>query len=157
MQNYISMVSCLKGPTCHASAWQIGPFWQDTLDMTVLKCAHRVLHLKFIQTARLIRDKKMSVCVVCNIPIAKSREPISICPDRFWLASPYFLSEVELYIRYDRHITQETPFQQNMIILNIRAFRWRYYKNLVNIFQIWPSGILLHQLVLCSTTHPLIK
>ena len=28
-----SMVSCQKGPTCHAYTWQIGPFWQDTLDM----------------------------------------------------------------------------------------------------------------------------
>ena len=25
------MVSCQKGPTCHAYAWQTGPFWQDTL------------------------------------------------------------------------------------------------------------------------------
>ena len=30
---HISMVSCQKGPTRHAYAWQIGPFWQDTLDM----------------------------------------------------------------------------------------------------------------------------
>ena len=29
----ISRVSCQKGPTHHAYAWQIGPFWQDTLDM----------------------------------------------------------------------------------------------------------------------------
>ena len=29
----ISMVSCKKGPTRHAYAWQIGPFWKDTLDM----------------------------------------------------------------------------------------------------------------------------
>ena len=29
----ISMVSCQKGPTRHAHAWQIGPFWQDTLDI----------------------------------------------------------------------------------------------------------------------------
>ena len=28
----MSRVSCQKGPTCHAYAWQIGPFWQDTLD-----------------------------------------------------------------------------------------------------------------------------
>ena len=27
------MVSCQKGPTCHVHARQIGPFWQDTLDM----------------------------------------------------------------------------------------------------------------------------
>ena len=29
---YILMVSCQTGPTHHAYAWQIGPFWQDTLD-----------------------------------------------------------------------------------------------------------------------------
>ena len=29
----IFMVSCQKGPTYHAYAWQIGPFWQDTLDI----------------------------------------------------------------------------------------------------------------------------
>ena len=28
-----SMVSCQKGPICHAYAWQIGPFWQDTLEV----------------------------------------------------------------------------------------------------------------------------
>ena len=28
-----SMVSGQKGPTRHAYAWQIGPFWQDTLDI----------------------------------------------------------------------------------------------------------------------------
>ena len=27
------MVSCKKGPTRHACAWQIGPFSQDTLDI----------------------------------------------------------------------------------------------------------------------------
>ena len=25
-------VSCQKGPICHASAWRVGPYWQDTLD-----------------------------------------------------------------------------------------------------------------------------
>ena len=29
----ISRVSCQKGPTRHAYAWQIGPFLQDTLDI----------------------------------------------------------------------------------------------------------------------------
>ena len=28
-----SMVSCQKGPNRHAYAWQIGPFWQDTLEI----------------------------------------------------------------------------------------------------------------------------
>ena len=39
----ISMVSCQKGPTCHAYAWQIGPFWQDTLDITLCLCPYMVL------------------------------------------------------------------------------------------------------------------
>ena len=29
------MVSRQKGPTRHAYAWQIGPFWQDTLDILI--------------------------------------------------------------------------------------------------------------------------
>ena len=32
---YISRVSCQKGPICHALAWLVGPFWQDTLDIRV--------------------------------------------------------------------------------------------------------------------------
>ena len=32
----ISRVSCEKGPTRHAYAWQIGPFWRDTLDIWTL-------------------------------------------------------------------------------------------------------------------------
>ena len=32
----MSRVSCQKGPTRHAYTWQIGPFWQDTLDMYVV-------------------------------------------------------------------------------------------------------------------------
>ena len=30
-EHCLSMVSCQKGPTRHAYAWQIGPFWHDTL------------------------------------------------------------------------------------------------------------------------------
>ena len=29
-----NMVSCQKGPTRHGYVWSIGPFWQDTLDMS---------------------------------------------------------------------------------------------------------------------------
>ena len=24
-----------KGPICHAKAWRVGPFWQDTLDINI--------------------------------------------------------------------------------------------------------------------------
>ena len=36
LTNIISMVSCQKGPNRHAYAWQIGPFWQDTLDISII-------------------------------------------------------------------------------------------------------------------------
>ena len=32
---YDSKVSCQKGPTRHAYEWQIGPFWQDTLELWI--------------------------------------------------------------------------------------------------------------------------
>ena len=33
---HMSRVSCQKGPTRHAYAWQIGPFWQDTLNVFMM-------------------------------------------------------------------------------------------------------------------------
>ena len=33
MQYHISRVSCRKDPTRRAYVWQIGPFWQDTLQI----------------------------------------------------------------------------------------------------------------------------
>ena len=32
----MTMVSCQKGPTHHDYAWQIWPFWQDTLELRKL-------------------------------------------------------------------------------------------------------------------------
>ena len=37
----ISMVSCQKGPICHAYAWQIGSFWQDALAIRT----HQMIHI----------------------------------------------------------------------------------------------------------------
>ena len=31
--DWISRVSCQKGPICHALAWRVGPFWHDTIDI----------------------------------------------------------------------------------------------------------------------------
>ena len=35
LPEHISMASCQKGPNRHAYTWQIGLFWQDTLDLEV--------------------------------------------------------------------------------------------------------------------------
>ena len=47
------MVSCQKGPTRHAYAWQIWPFWQDTLDLLAGKC--------FESSLRLVHDDVMTL------------------------------------------------------------------------------------------------
>ena len=49
----ISMVSCQKGPTRHAYAWQIGPFWQDTPDICMF-IWYTVLLVIYISTPPLV-------------------------------------------------------------------------------------------------------
>ena len=45
-----SMVSCQKGPTCHAYAWQIEPCWLDTLVIrfAVVKVSSAMIILYFM-------------------------------------------------------------------------------------------------------------
>ena len=35
-----SRVSCQKGPTRHAYAWRVGPFWRDTLELWDVCCGY---------------------------------------------------------------------------------------------------------------------
>ena len=51
----ISRVFCQKGPTRHAYAWQIGPFWQDTLNMMLVYSSHSHHHpwVHYIATSRI--------------------------------------------------------------------------------------------------------
>ena len=58
---YISRGSCQKGPTCHACAWQIGPFWQDTLDMYVFHSTHHCTH-----TFMYVLKTVCSVYILCS-------------------------------------------------------------------------------------------
>ena len=50
----ISKVSCQKGPTRHACAWQIGPIWQDTLDICYRNCHHNCCHHSITFNFRLL-------------------------------------------------------------------------------------------------------
>ena len=43
-----SMVSCQKGPIRHAYPWQIGPFWQDTIELYIgFSCNRRKLNKSY--------------------------------------------------------------------------------------------------------------
>ena len=54
------MVSCQKGPTRHAYALQIGPFWQDDLDVGVLEYMYTE-NIAITGTLHIF-----SVCVLIN-------------------------------------------------------------------------------------------
>ena len=46
-----SRVSCQKGTIRHAYAWQIGPSWQDTLDLSPYPCSNQSKHLRKYDTS----------------------------------------------------------------------------------------------------------
>ena len=52
---HMSMVSCQKGPTRHAYAWQIGPFWQDALDVS------SIVSSTYVQCSAIV------IAVLCTI------------------------------------------------------------------------------------------
>ena len=62
-QIHISMASCQKGSTRHAYAWQIGPFWQDTLDF--FKCINlRVMSMPRATAINIaIDDVNVFLCI----------------------------------------------------------------------------------------------
>ena len=49
---YISVVSCQKGSTLHAYAWQIGPFWQGTLDIQCIIATDSVDEMRTVVNYR---------------------------------------------------------------------------------------------------------
>ena len=76
----LSMVSCQKGPTRHAYAWQIGPFWQDTLVIWLVPRRGsyqrleniRLLIVKFGDTLpshdfNIYAHILITVCIVCAL------------------------------------------------------------------------------------------
>ena len=55
MSSVISIVSCQKGPTRDDYAWQIGPFWPDTLDICqAMSILHKIYAAMWIQ---LVMDR----------------------------------------------------------------------------------------------------
>ena len=60
----ISMVSCQKGPTRHAYAWLIGPFWQDTPVMRQPLPCHDVIVVN-VAIASLLRGVSVAMGVRC--------------------------------------------------------------------------------------------
>ena len=65
-----SRVSCQKGPTSHAYAWPIGPFWQDTLDIYLLCVA---IHSWRSTSAGKVTSFVMSASRIFSLTYVSSR------------------------------------------------------------------------------------
>ena len=70
------MVSCQKGPTHHAYAWQIGPFWQDTLDI-----AH-----PWVEIWDIFFSSKLDLCSIFDAAYLQ----IEFSIEHFWNIFLYF-------------------------------------------------------------------
>ena len=70
----IYMVSCQKGPICHAQAWRVGPFWQDTLDLaapTLAFITHQLPSpdIDYNDTELLVSRHRRSLSILWSIPV----------------------------------------------------------------------------------------
>ena len=83
MWDRISMVSCQKGPTRHAYAWQIGPFWQDTLDMWCSRQFHVPMH--FSEKFTCFGTPYYDICKFTHSHICAT------WIDRLWSTKSYYL------------------------------------------------------------------
>ena len=83
-QWHMTMVSCQKGPTRHAYAWPIGPFWQDTLDDRILynpkvvlaywhiKPSHHHHYADFFQSIEQMECLSSIFCQLCIYDVVYS-------------------------------------------------------------------------------------
>ena len=88
---HMSRVSCQKGPTRHAYAWQIGPFWQGTLDVpwtwtmsasTKRQPSFVLLWKVCLHLARLTQIKHTQLKTLkCQIAIAPANIRVDVITD----------------------------------------------------------------------------
>ena len=115
----MSRVSCQKGPTRHARAWQIGPFWQDTLDVSLCyKCSNNRLHANdFLYCIAVFL---LSPCTIASAPRGRFR---------FVKFKPHVQSSVTFATHYidskNNQIAQKCPWPFENILLHT----WIYMIN----------------------------
>ena len=79
----MSRVSCQKGPTRHAYAWQIRPFWQDTIDVSSalikndLHCHYSFFNMYCMFSIRIRNDEPLCSAKIVLHQQIKLRSPSS--------------------------------------------------------------------------------
>ena len=120
-----SMVSCQKGPTCHAYAWQIGPFWHDTIDIWklswVIAVPANVLSLHFQDSSRnywlkwqchiLFTQNLPSVSSPCRIRPQSAQERLDMCQ----ICTTVSPSEPQVFMGKDKAFTYDHVFNMDSL------------------------------------------
>ena len=103
----LRMLSCQKGPTRHAYAWQIGPFWQDALYLT------HVVQSNYHNLARGgFADQ------VFRFILLKARSSILIkIPPKYVLLTAFYIYQLEAYFIYIIHINFKSKYHWNMFLV----------------------------------------
>ena len=133
----MSRVSCQKGPTRHAYAWQIGPFWQDTLDVAcanmwtawvIINCFRPKCNFRiWIITLQTVGKMCPCLCCVHNI--------VSLMP--LWLICHQSIMHWQHNLIKHHQIPRKHPFLSTVKWVNFgRWGNFGHYKTFVlsNIF-----------------------
>ena len=97
--SHLSRVSCQKGPICHASAWWVGPFWQDTLVIRLWRSTSHIIFIQEIPTQVIHLNFEL-------IPWAKENEQAWFIALLHWMSS---LNDIVIF-----------PFRENQFMIFAR-------------------------------------
>ena len=125
-----SRVSWQKGPTRHAFAWQIGPFWQDTLELLIEIAAALRLQphlpganeLKIQLVLLTCELNRFIVCIVCVLTWCISPEQLSFFCKTQWFIYLFFYPAAQELASAELHLTH-LPLNKMAAILQTIYFR----------------------------------
>ena len=114
------MVSCQKGPTRHAYAWQIGPFWQDTLELWGMCCECSVWHVSSLHGCCVTYHAGSWGRVVINT-LRPRQNGRHFADDTF---NRIFLNEnVRISIKFSLKFVRKGPINNILALVQIMACR----------------------------------
>ena len=120
---YISRVSCQKGPIRHASAWRVGPFWQDA-------CGYVCCFLfRCSGTGKRFSNLKETSCLLLRNAVFEPRVSDTKSPADWMLADkPTELSRIKLktWTRQLITIISEHSAHSTSLPVGFRTWLWRY-------------------------------
>ena len=105
----ISRVSCQKRPTRHAYAWQIGPFWQEILDLRWFPnyFSHQQGMMQYFASQKSLHDQRPGHS--SSVHITKNTEGTTNCFNFPW--------ELSLYVSRTKKVACDTFMAPRAMLL----------------------------------------